>query len=124
MSESAAQPLVRARSFLFVPATRPGRFAKALGSGADAVIIDLEDAIAPCDKVQARKLLARAWSGLAAVHSRILIRVNAGNTIWHAEDLKLLGELGVAGVVLSKAEHAAQLSQMTSVLGSACALAR
>lgn len=122
MSESAAQPLVRARSFLFVPATRPGRFAKALESGADAVIIDLEDAIAPCDKVQARKLLAQAWSGLAAVHSRILIRVNAGNTIWHAEDLKLLGELGVAGVMLSKAEDAAQLSQMTAVLGSACAL--
>jgi citrate lyase subunit beta/citryl-CoA lyase len=122
MNELAAQSLVRARSFLFVPATRPERFAKALGSGADAVIIDLEDAVAPSDKAQARRLLAQAWSGLEAVHSRVLIRVNAANTTWHEEDLKLLGELNVAGVVLSKAEDAAQLSQMTATLGSACAL--
>ncbi|MDP3826791.1 MAG: aldolase/citrate lyase family protein, partial [Polaromonas sp.] len=47
MSGSAGLPLALARSFLFVPATRPERFAKALASGADAVIIDLEDAVAP-----------------------------------------------------------------------------
>ena len=69
MSGSAGQPLALARSFLFVPATRPERFAKALASGADAVIIDLEDAVAPGEKAQARQLLAQAWPGLAAWRS-------------------------------------------------------
>ena len=46
-----------ARSFLFVPGDRPERFAKALASGADAVVIDLEDAVAPGAKAQARAAL-------------------------------------------------------------------
>ncbi|MDI1238941.1 MAG: CoA ester lyase [Polaromonas sp.] len=126
MIESASQPLALARSFLFVPATRPERFAKALASGADAVIIDLEDAVAPGEKVQARQGLAQAWPGLAAQgRARVMVRVNAGNTTWHGDDLNLLGALvgsGVAGVVLPKAEHAAQLSHVAAVLGPACAL--
>lgn len=126
MSGSAGRPLALARSFLFVPATRPERFAKALASGADAVIIDLEDAVAPGEKAQARQLLAQAWPGLAAAgRARVLVRVNAGNTAWHGDDLNLLGGLaglGVAGVVLAKAEHAAQLSHVAAVLGPACAL--
>lgn len=123
MSGSASQPLALARSFLFVPATRPDRFAKALASGSDAVIIDLEDAVAPGEKAQARQLLAQAWPGLAPQgRARMLVRVNAGNTPWHGDDLNLLGVLGVAGVVLPKAEHAAQLSHVAAVLGPACAL--
>ena len=125
MSESG-RPLALARSFLFVPATRPERFAKALASGADAVIIDLEDAVAPSEKMQARQQLAQAWPGLATTErARVLVRVNAGNTAWHGEDLNLLGGLvglGVAGVVLPKAEHPAQLSHVAAVLGSACVL--
>jgi citrate lyase subunit beta/citryl-CoA lyase len=123
MSGSAAAPLALARSFLFVPATRPERFARALASGADAVIIDLEDAVAPGEKAQARQGLAQAWPGLSvAERARVLVRVNAGNTAWHGDDLNLLVGLGVAGVVLAKAEHSAQLSHVAAVLGSACAL--
>lgn len=126
MSASDRSPLALARSFLFVPATRPERFAKALDSGADAVIIDLEDAVAPGEKAQARQLLAQAWPGLAAAgRTRVLVRVNAGNTAWHGDDLNLLGGLvglGLAGVVLAKAEHVAQLSHVAAMLGPACAL--
>lgn len=123
MSASGAHPLALARSFLFVPATRPERFAKALASGADAVIIDLEDAVAPGEKAQARQGLAQAWASLAAAErARVLVRVNAGNTAWHVDDLNLLGGLGVAGVVLPKAERAAQLSHVAAVLGPACVL--
>ena len=50
------------RSYLFVPATRPERIAKAIASGADAVIVDLEDAVAPADKEAARSALAD-WLG-------------------------------------------------------------
>jgi hypothetical protein len=47
-------PSIRARSWLFTPATRPDRFAKASEAGADVAILDLEDAVAPKDKAQAR----------------------------------------------------------------------
>ena len=51
-------------SLLFVPASRPERIAKALAAGADAVIVDLEDAVAPADKDSARAALAAALVGL------------------------------------------------------------
>lgn len=123
MSDSTSRPLALARSFLFVPATRPERFAKALASGADAVVIDLEDAVAPTDKGAARQLLAQAWPGFSAAEgARVLVRVNASATAWHGDDLTLLGQLGVASVMLPKAESAAQLSHVAAVLGPACAL--
>ena len=56
--------LAQARSFLFVPATRPERLAKALACGADAVIVDLEDAVAPGDKAAARLAFLPALEAL------------------------------------------------------------
>jgi citrate lyase subunit beta/citryl-CoA lyase len=88
-------------SLLFVPASRPERFDKALGSGADAVIVDLEDAVAPADKDAARAALA-AW--LDPAHP-VLVRINAADTPWFAADLELLARPGVSAVVLPKAEH-------------------
>lgn len=121
MSEALA--LALARSFLFVPATRPERYAKALASGADAVIIDLEDAVAPADKAAARQMLAQAWPGLPATQrGRVLVRLNASGTAWHGDDLALLCTLGVAGVVLPKAESAADLARVAAAMGPACAL--
>jgi len=55
--------IARARSFLFVPASRPERFAKALQAGADCVILDLEDAVAPDQKAAARDQLAQGLAG-------------------------------------------------------------
>lgn len=89
-------------SLLFVPASRPERFAKALAAGADGVIIDLEDAVAPADKDSARAGLA-AW--LDPAHP-VLVRVNAADTPWFVADLELLARPGVSAVVLPKAEHA------------------
>jgi citrate lyase subunit beta / citryl-CoA lyase len=91
----------RLNSLLFVPASRPERFAKALEAGADAVIIDLEDAVAPAGKDSARASLA-AW--LDPAHP-VLVRINAADTPWFAADLELLVRPGVSGVVLPKAEH-------------------
>ncbi|MBK5205754.1 MAG: CoA ester lyase [Polaromonas sp.] len=120
---SEALDLALARSFLFVPATRPERYAKALASGADAVIIDLEDAVAPADKAAARQMLAQAWPDLpAAQRGRLLVRLNASGTAWHGDDLALLGTLGVAGVVLPKAESTADLARVAAAMGPACAL--
>ena len=119
-------PISLARSFLFVPANRPERFAKALASGAGAVIIDLEDAVALEAKPAAREQLAQAWAGFTAPErARLLVRVNAAGTPWHFDDLQLLANLaaeGLGGVVLPKAESAAMLGTLADHTGAACAL--
>lgn len=103
LSHRALQIAARARSFLFVPALRPERFEKALSSGADAVILDLEDSVAERDKERARDLIAAHWSGLSDP-ARCLIRINGAHTGQYAEDLALCLRLGVAAVVVPKVE--------------------
>lgn len=115
-----------ARSFLFVPANRPERFAKALASGAGAVIIDLEDAVAPDAKPAARAQLAQAWAGFTGPEqARLVVRVNAAGTPWHLEDLQLMANLaaeGLGGVVLPKAEAPDMLRTLAAHTGDTCAL--
>jgi citrate lyase subunit beta/citryl-CoA lyase len=96
---------------LFVPGNRPERFAKALASGADAVIIDLEDAVPLDAKDSARDALFAAWSGLdAAERARLLVRVNPAGTPWHAADLAAVASLtGLGALMLPKAENPQQL---------------
>ena len=119
-------PISLARSFLFVPATRPERFAKALASSAGAVIIDLEDAVAPDAKPAARALLAQAWASFSAPErARLVVRVNAAGTPWHLDDLQLVAILaatGLGGVVLPKAETVDMLGTLAAHTGRACAL--
>ncbi|MGD9756289.1 MAG: CoA ester lyase [Comamonas sp.] len=116
----------QATSFLFVPATRPERFGKAMDSGADMVIADWEDAVAPADKEGARQALAQAVEALEGTQrARLLVRINAEGTPWHAEDLRALAqlvEMGVAGVVVSKAERAQTLHAVARAAGAQAAL--
>lgn len=115
-----------ARSFLFVPASRPERFAKALQSGADYLILDLEDAVAPEQKDGARDMLAK---GLALFSKeqlhRTLVRINAAGAPWHAADLQALApwiQQGLCGVMVPKSESAASLHAVAEVLGPAAQL--
>ncbi len=89
------------RSYLFVPGNRPERFAKALAAGADAVIVDLEDAVPTAEKDAARAAVA-SWLSPARP---VLVRVNAVDTVHFRADLELCRHAGVAGVVLPKAER-------------------
>jgi citrate lyase subunit beta/citryl-CoA lyase len=118
---NAAAPLALARTFLFVPADRPERHARALASGAGAVIVDLEDAVAPERKAAAREQLAGSHAALsAAERSRLLVRVNPCGTAWHDEDRALVAQLsgqGLAGVVLPKAERAEELAALAAAVG-------
>ena len=118
--------LALARSFLFVPATRPERYAKALVSGADAVIIDLEDAVAAQEKKGARRQLASAFEQLgASERARTVVRMNASGTPWFDDDLVFLAGLvgqGLPAVMLPKAESALVLQQLAQALGPDCAL--
>lgn len=90
-----------ARSYLFVPANRPERYAKACAAGADAVIVDLEDAVPPSDKLTARDTLA-AW--LNPAHP-VLIRVNSPDSEWFRDDMALCRIPGVAAIMVPKAER-------------------
>lgn len=116
----ATHPLALVNTFLFVPATRPERFAKALLSGAGGVIIDLEDAVAAADKLAARSALMAGVAALPAEQrARVLVRINAVGTAWHADDVAAaagLVALGVAGVMLPKAERAEDLAVLAKAL--------
>jgi citrate lyase subunit beta / citryl-CoA lyase len=120
MSSSQAVPL----SYLFVPGHRPERFAKALASGADRVIIDLEDAVPTADKAAAREAVA-AWMSSASdeIRGKLLIRINDASTGWYADDLRFLRQIRAACVMLPKCESRRQLAGVLAPLdASATAL--
>ena len=103
------------RSYLFVPGNRPDRYAKAIAAGADAVIVDLEDAVPAQDKAAARAALV-AW--LSPEHP-VLIRVNGAESQWFREDLPLCKTPGVAGVLLPKAEQVEDIGAIAEQSGGA-----
>ncbi|MFM9923157.1 CoA ester lyase [Variovorax sp. H27-G14] len=122
MSGAPLVPLSLARAFLFVPGDRPERHARALATGAGGVIVDLEDAVAPERKAAAREQLAASFAALQpAQRARLLVRVNAAGTPWHDDDCAQVGALVaqglIAGVVLPKAERAADLSGLAQAIG-------
>lgn len=100
------------KAFLFVPGNRPERFDKACAAGADAVILDLEDAVAPAGKDTARGAVRR-W---LEEGGRAWLRVNGTDTPWYEADLALLGLSGVLGVLLPKAERADELRALGATM--------
>lgn len=105
---------------LFAPAHRPERFEKAAASGADAVFVDLEDAVAPADKVAARAHLRADFGSVP-----VFIRVNAIGTPWHEDDVQAALQQRPAGLVVPKAEDTtafARLVQAASAIAPVLAL--
>jgi len=111
------------RTYLFVPGNRPERFAKALASGADAIVLDLEDAVAPAAKGEARDAIAQ-WSREAAEadRARVVVRINDVRSAAFADDLQVL-RAGIATVMLPKAESAAQVQAVCAAVPDARVLA-
>jgi (S)-citramalyl-CoA lyase len=102
-----SQPIVR--SALFVPGSRPERFAKALAAGADAVIVDFEDAVEEPLKRQARDNLAAFLQ--SNPQASVWVRVNSPDHAEHVADLAFCKQhAGVAGVLLPKVESAAHVA--------------
>ena len=106
-------------TYLFVPGNRPDRFDKALSSQAGAVIVDLEDAVAPADKGAARTALASWLRTSNAPKDRLLLRINDEGTPWFDADAALVREAAMPGVVLPKAESAAQIDRIATSLPDA-----
>jgi len=111
--------MTQPRSYLFVPGDRPERFAKALASGADAVIVDLEDAVAPANKNAARDAVAGALDATQP----IVLRINGADTAWFADDARLAAHPGVAAVMLPKAASADPVAALRAASGGKPVLA-
>jgi citrate lyase subunit beta / citryl-CoA lyase len=93
---------VKLRSLLFAPGDSPRKAEKALGgSGADGVILDLEDSVAPDAKAAAREAVA-ALLGRWVTHPNVVVRVNPPATPWYLEDLAAIVPSGPAAVMLPK----------------------
>ena len=122
-------PPLPIRTLLFVPGSRPERFAKAIASGADAVILDLEDAVSATDKVMARDAVC-AWLKASApdehpehavperVGPFVIVRINARDTPFYHDDLAALQNLrtlGVHGLMLPKCDQASDLLALPDV---------
>ncbi len=105
----------RLRSLLFAPAVRPDLLCKMPGSGADAMVIDLEDATPPDAKDVGRTEMRAAVAELAG-QIPILVRVNDDTTPWHDDDLDSLPPDGLAGIVVPKIETVAGLDALASRL--------
>lgn len=105
------------RSMLFVPGDRPERFAKAVASGADAVIFDLEDSVLPVQRPLARREIARF---LAATERRVAlwVRVNPVDTDDALADLAAVMESHPDGIVLPKARSGADVLEASHWLAA------
>lgn len=114
---SASTPLSNARSFLFVPGNRPERFEKAARSGADAVVLDLEDAVPLADKAAAREAIQAAWPMLRDIGVPLVVRTNPADHALGMEDLRWLARLSPPeGVMVPKTESAAALANVRAAL--------
>ncbi|MEY4345206.1 MAG: hypothetical protein RL032_1038 [Pseudomonadota bacterium] len=105
-------------TYLFVPGNRPDRFDKALASGADRIILDLEDAVTPADKHIALEAVASWLAQTQADRSRVLVRVNDVTTAWFSSDMAMLLRSQPCGVMLSKCESAEQVRAVRAAIAA------
>lgn len=102
------------RSLLFCPASRPDRVKKAMRSGADAVIIDLEDAVALAEKENARRQVPELVTKESP--ARVYVRVNGVDTPYAFPDLMAVVWPGLDGIMLPKVEEPYQVQEVGWVL--------
>lgn len=108
---------MRLRSLLFVPADRPERFAKAVASGTDAIILDLEDSVAGPNKKTARNATI---DFLKSSHACVtLVRINSLDSVHIEDDLTAILDVKPDGIVLPKAEGAASLDKLFKMMQNA-----
>lgn len=116
---SAAARLEHGPAVMFTPADRPERFAGGLAK-ADAVILDLEDAVTPDARPAARRAVVEAWATRGETGldpERVVVRVNPAGTQDHAADLAALADTGWRTLMLAKAEAPAQVDGIVAALG-------
>ena len=104
------------RSVLYVPGSNQRAMEKAKTLAADALILDLEDAVAPDVKVEARRLVSEIVAAGGFGKREVLIRVNSLYTPWGYEDLMMVAKSAADGVVISKVQSSAQVHQVEAIM--------
>ncbi|MFI1738481.1 HpcH/HpaI aldolase/citrate lyase family protein [Streptomyces sioyaensis] len=116
MSDAILRPR---RSVLYMPGANERALEKAKSLPADALILDLEDAVAPDAKAEARKRVAAAAASGEYGFRELTIRVNAPGTAWHDDDLRAAAEAGPDAVVVPKVESADTVRSVERALEAA-----
>ncbi len=112
------------RSALFVPASNPRALEKARGLACDLVVLDLEDAVAPEAKAEARARAVQAIAAGGFAPRELIVRCNGLDTPWGAADLAALAQAGADGVLAPKVRGPAELAAYEAALAAAPAATR
>ncbi|MGB3635347.1 MAG: CoA ester lyase, partial [Rubrobacteraceae bacterium] len=114
-------PEMPIRSYLYVPGNDRHRIEKALATDTDAIILDLEDAVAPNRKQEAREVVSEVLR--AGPAKPIFVRVNAPGSEFIEQDIKMIAGPNLAGIRLPKTESAEDVESVALVLeGFGCAI--
>lgn len=113
------QPIRPRRSVLYMPGSNPRAMEKAKSLKADAVILDLEDAVAPDQKAIARTQVCDAVKGRGFGKREVIIRINSLATAWGAEDLAAAKEAAPDAILVPKISAPAELAEVEAKLGAA-----
>ncbi|MEV8640423.1 CoA ester lyase [Mesorhizobium ciceri] len=104
------------RSVLYIPASSDKALAKIAQLACDAIIIDLEDAVAPADKIAAREKLAGIFAGHSERRCEMIVRINAISGEWGADDLLAAASCEPDGILLPKVDTPRDLLEAGDVL--------
>ena len=104
------------RSVLYVPGSNQKALEKAKAVPADGLILDLEDAVAPDAKADARRMIAETLAKGGYGKRELLVRVNSLSTPWGYEDLMMVAKSQADGVVISKVQSSAQVRQVEAIM--------
>ena len=116
MTNNALRPR---RSVLYMPGTNERALEKAKGIDADALILDLEDAVSPDAKAEARDHVCAAVQSGEYGHRELVIRVNGLGTEWHTADIAAAAKAGPDAVLVSKVNAAEEVLQLVAALEAA-----
>lgn len=120
MTDTATDNLLRPRrSVLYMPGANERALEKAKGIDADALILDLEDAVSPDAKPEARDRVCAAVTSGAYGHRELAIRVNGLGTEWHDADITAAAKAGPDAVLVPKVNSAAEVLQLVAELEDA-----
>jgi len=104
------------RSVLYIPGSNAKALHKARTLPADALIFDMEDAVGPESKAQARDQIAASLAAGGYGHREVLVRVNALDTPWGKEDIAAIASMPLDGVLLPKITHPSQVEDVVNLL--------
>ena len=107
------------RSLLYMPGANPRAMAKARGIDCDVVIFDLEDAVAPNEKVSARGLIQEALDEGGYGHRELVVRVNSLSTPWGKDDVAAFAKYPLSALLFPKVESVDEVAEILAVLDAA-----